>query len=228
MTTIGERIRAERESRQWTQEDLAKRAGIRQSFIGALETGMQQSSGYLPEIAHALEVDAHWLKTGLGNHGKCRAEELAAEYTVGRPDSIAVSVFDAEGSMGLGKAQPENDTVIGALQLSPTWVRQHLPAISSPANLAVLTAYGDSMEPTFQDGDMLLVDRGVLEVKLDAVYVLAHNNQLFIKRIQRRMNGDVVIKSDNTLYDPHVIENGERESIQVLGRVVWAWNGRKL
>lgn len=144
------------------------------------------------------------------------------------PNSIPVKVFDVEASMGLGKAQPENDTVVGTLQLNINWVRQQLPSISSPNNLAVMTAYGDSMSPTFSDGDMILVDRGVADVKLDAVYVLAFNNELFVKRIQRRMDGAVVIKSDNPLYDPHVVHNGERESLQVLGRVVWAWSGKKL
>lgn len=48
-----------------SQEALAKAAKIRQSFIGALEAGNQKTSGFLPEIAHALGVDAYWLKTGI-------------------------------------------------------------------------------------------------------------------------------------------------------------------
>lgn len=63
--TLGDRIARLRKAKEWTQEDLAKRAGIRQSFIGALEAGNQQTSGYLPEIARALGVDAYWLKTGM-------------------------------------------------------------------------------------------------------------------------------------------------------------------
>lgn len=62
--TVADRIRTLREAKGWSQEELAKNAKIRQSFIGALEAGAQQSSGYLPEIAQALGVDAFWLKTG--------------------------------------------------------------------------------------------------------------------------------------------------------------------
>lgn len=145
------------------------------------------------------------------------------------PEVVAVSVYGAEGSMGGGRVAPERDTIIGRMELSREWVRRNLPTISSPANLAVITAYGDSMEPTFRDGDILLVDRGVLDIKMDAVYVLGRNEELFVKRVQRRFkNGDIVIKSDNALFDPETVPAEEADSVRVLGRVVWAWNGKKL
>lgn len=154
---------------------------------------------------------------------------LGQQLSQTQADTVTVSVFDARASMGLGLAEPEHDTVVDHLRLTRAWVRTHLPTISSLESLAVLTAYGDSMTPTFSDGDILLVDRGVYDIKVDAVYVLALNNELYIKRIQRRItDGAVIVKSDNPLYDPVVVENGTREGLRVLGRVVWAWNGRKL
>lgn len=65
MSNLAARLKAERESRGWSQDDLAAKAKIRQSFIGALESKGQENSKYLPEIAHALGVDAYWLKTGI-------------------------------------------------------------------------------------------------------------------------------------------------------------------
>ena len=67
MKTLAKRIKDERDSKEWSESELARRAGIRQSFIGALETKGQQNSKFLPEIAHALGVDAYWLKTGKGS-----------------------------------------------------------------------------------------------------------------------------------------------------------------
>lgn len=66
MTTLAERLIAEREKQGLSQPELAAKAKISQSFIGALETGRQQSSGWLPEIAYALGLQAMWLKTGRG------------------------------------------------------------------------------------------------------------------------------------------------------------------
>ena len=74
MQTLAERLKQERTSQGWSQDDLAARAGVRQSFIGALEAGNQRSTGYLPEIANALGVDTYWLKTGKGRR---RARELS-------------------------------------------------------------------------------------------------------------------------------------------------------
>jgi phage repressor protein C with HTH and peptisase S24 domain len=84
------------------------------------------------------------------------------------------------------------------------------------------------MAPTFADGDLLLVDRGVSAIRLDAVYVIGLSGELFIKRLQRRLDGSVLMISDNKLYEPYEVGNGQREQLSVLGRVVWAWAGKKL
>ncbi len=41
MKPIAKRIKEAREAKRWSGTDLAKHAGIRQSFIGALESGAQ-------------------------------------------------------------------------------------------------------------------------------------------------------------------------------------------
>ncbi len=68
MTSLADRLKEERESKKLTQAELARRVGVkkRQSLISNIESGLYQSSPYLPEIAYALGVQAMWLKTGLG------------------------------------------------------------------------------------------------------------------------------------------------------------------
>lgn len=81
MKTLAERLIAEREAKGWSQPKLAHAAGISQSFIGALETGRQQSSAWLPEIAYALGLHALWLKTGKGPKTfQLTAEEPPSPY----------------------------------------------------------------------------------------------------------------------------------------------------
>jgi len=62
---LKDRMKQSREALGLTQAELAAKVGKKQSFIGNIEAGSRESSGYLPEIAHALGVDAYWLKTGI-------------------------------------------------------------------------------------------------------------------------------------------------------------------
>lgn len=67
MEILAKRLKRLREAKGWSQPELARRAKISQSFVGALESGAQNNSKVLPEIAHTLGVDCFWLKTGLGS-----------------------------------------------------------------------------------------------------------------------------------------------------------------
>lgn len=230
MNTLAKRLLFALNRSGLTKTDLWKGCGLSSGAISHWfrEDGTKELKGKnLICAAKILGVNSDWLSTGKGDITESDSGEYGVTLCQDK-NSVPIPIFDAEGSMGIGKALPDHDTVVGTIHLNETWVRRTLSSISSPKNLAVLSACGDSMSPTFNDGDLLLIDKGVAEINLDAVYVLAFNNELFVKRIQRRMDGSVVIKSDNPLYDPHIVQNGEREILHVLGRVVWAWNGKKL
>lgn len=210
------------------QSDLARALGESPQTVKNWESRGVSKKGLL-NAQRILGCSADWLEMGLGPMVAVGSKEPRASYAVAKPGVIEIPLMNAAGSMGLGRPAPDHETVVDVLRLSRDWVQSNLKSISSPANLAALSAYGDSMEPTFADGDILMVDRGVNSIRLDAVYVLQLHGELFIKRVQRRVtDGAVIIKSDNPVYEPAIISNGERESISVLGRVVWAWNGRKL
>lgn len=129
--------------------------------------------------------------------------------------------------MGHGIEQPSHENVVMSMVVDETWLRRHAN-FSNPDNLGILTGIGDSMQPTFEDGDPLLVDRAVNDVRLDAIYVLSLNDRLYIKRLQQRPDGAFVMISDNKSYESYVITDAEREKFQVLGRVVMVWNARKI
>lgn len=72
MTTLKERIiwaraqKSERDGMEFTQEDLAKKAGVTQGAIAHLESGRTASSREIVEIAYVLGVNARWLTYGKG------------------------------------------------------------------------------------------------------------------------------------------------------------------
>lgn len=144
-------------------------------------------------------------------------------------EMATVRISNASASMGLGIPTIDNEQSITSMQLTRSWINGHIKKITSVDDLAILTAYGDSMTPTFNDGDLLLVDRGIHHIDVDGVFVLQRRDELFVKRLQRRYkDGAIIIKSDNPLFGEEIVENGEREHLEVLGRVLWAWAGKKL
>jgi transcriptional regulator with XRE-family HTH domain len=142
-------------------------------------------------------------------------------------DTLRIPRPDAWASMGPGAPLADHVDIVEHLIVHLTPLRR-IASFSHPLNLRLLSAYGDSMEPTFKDGDLLLVDIGVTEIRIDAVYVLERDDELFVKRLQRRPDGTLLMISDNRNYAPYEIRDMEGERFSVRGRVVLAWNSRRL
>lgn len=207
------------------------------SYASQIRNGYREMGD---QIARRLEVafglpkgwmDQHHAQgngTGGTIRGSVEVGSVVTEFTPGAltPATYSIPALDVGGSMGAGRALPEYETVVGKLDVNQTWVRSQLPNITSPTNLRMITGYGDSMEGTYNDGDLLFVDTGVHEVRIDAVYVFAVNDELYVKRLQRRPDGTLTVISDNKKYEPYTIDH--RDKMRVIGRVVYAWNGRKL
>ena len=98
---------------------------------------------------------------------------------------------------------------------------------ASPSDkLSIIRVEGDSMAPTLNAGDDILVDLGDREDRLrDGVYVLRIDEALVVKRIALHPIGRrVTVQSDNPAYpDWPDCDLGE---LNCIGRVIWA--GRKL
>ncbi|MDN4590238.1 helix-turn-helix transcriptional regulator [Xenophilus aerolatus] len=141
-------------------------------------------------------------------------------------EHLSIPVLANAGSMGPGTEQMHDEVVVGRLTVSPQWVARTIKP-TALENLRFIHGYGDSMEPTFIDGDVLLVDVGVQDPKIDGVYVLEANDRIYIKRVRQRMDGAFEISSDNPTVKTVDVLNGTN-AVQVRGRVVWAWNGRKM
>lgn len=145
------------------------------------------------------------------------------------PDAVLVPILANCASMGPGEALLESDVIVGDLALSPHWVNQHIRP-QNPRELRFIHAYGDSMAPTFTDGDVLLVDTGLGARdphSREGVYVLQAGEKNFVKRVTPSFDGKLQVTSDNPSSKMVQVLNGDHQ-VKVIGRVVWAWNGKKL
>lgn len=229
METIGQRLKRLRESRGLSQGALASQAGLKsQGTIGNIERETRGYGDSVVDIARVLGVTPDYLRCNESDETSVAlpVAALTPSPSPGVP-VVHVPLLANAGSMGPGTDIQHDDILVGQIALSEQWVARRL----QPTNLNALRfihAYGDSMSPTFEDGDILLVDTGIKDPRIiDGVYVMAANDRVYIKRVRQRMDGVVEISSDNATVKTVDVLNGDHR-IDILGRVVWCWNGRKL
>jgi phage repressor protein C with HTH and peptisase S24 domain len=91
-------------------------------------------------------------------------------------------------------------------------------------NTEMIFASGDSMTPTIEGGDSLLIDRSKTDIYDGRIYCVRINGQLYAKRLQMIPPKTVKVISDNKeKYDPFYVDfaNGFDYDFQVIGEIRW-------
>lgn len=194
-----------------TSDLLHGRASFGEKVARSIEHAAGLPSGWLDEAQTASELRA----------------KPSAQVAHREGDELHVPLLAVSASMGPGIDSLHEEVIVGNLSLSPQWVSKAIPNMSKSQNLRFIHGYGDSMQPTFSDGDVLLVDAGATDVRADGIYVIEANDRLYIKRVRQRMDGSFEISSDNATVKTVDVLDGS-QAVRVLGRVVWVWNGKKI
>lgn len=140
----------------------------------------------------------------------------------GMPAVIAVPRLALGASAGQGSLD-EDEQAAGVMAFDARWLR-HLGV--RPQRVSIIRVDGESMAPTLNDGDDIMVDHDDDAGRLrDGVYVLRLDGVLMVKRVAMGpRRGWFSVVSDNPHYpdwadiDPALVD--------IVGRVVWS--GRRL
>lgn len=92
--------------------------------------------------------------------------------------------------------------------------------IPNPKFLKIFTASGDSMEPIIENGDVLLVDTSRTDFNNGGIFLLTIDNDWFVKRLRKRLSGELDIISDNNKYPIETFKANDAIEINVIGRIV--------
>lgn len=141
---------------------------------------------------------------------------------------VVIRQFETGGSMGTGIVLAEQPGVIKEWRVSERWAQENVHRITAVKNLAIVTGFGPSMQPLFNPGDPLLVDRGINRADVDGIYFFRVGEEGFVKQLQRIPTAQGLIlraKSYNALYDPFDITQGM--DFEVFARVVKVWRGEE-
>lgn len=218
MNTLGERIRAIRESKGLTQNDLAVRCGwdaAGQGRIGNYEKDRREPNlSDLRKIASALNVNLIELLEDPGSS----VAESGAPYA--SEDYVIIDQYTAAGSAGNGHMN-DHVEVSGGLAFKRSWLKKKG---LSPNSICVLYVRGDSMETTISDGDVVLIDTSQKEPHDNWIYVLRQDNDLLIKRLSKSLTGKWLIRSDNPdkrRFPDFDLTEHDLMNLTIVGRVVW-------
>lgn len=195
--------------------NLARAAKISSRMLGKYLAGdSDPSRSRLISIATAAGVQLQWLATGEGPMRPSDDDQAVPADGRDLDEYALVPRYAVEVSAGHG-AWPDQVDVVERLAFKRSWLvklglKEH--------NLVLVTARGDSMEPTFYDGDLLLVDVSQTGIVDGGVSVIRTDGLLLAKRLQAGFGDQVTVISDNPRYDRLTTT---KDQLRIVGRVVW-------
>jgi phage repressor protein C with HTH and peptisase S24 domain len=167
------------------------------------------SAANLMALARAGRVSVEWLATGAEAAQSAQAIARAVEHG----DFIFMPHNRIRFPSGHGGIL-RSDQVVDSIAFRAAWVKRRLNTESR--DLILIEVVGDSMAPTAEDSDLILANLAEPRFRQDGIYLLRHNGGLTVKRIQRRPDGKLLVRSDNPKYEAMVVSN-----VKIIGRVVW-------
>lgn len=203
-----------------TQQQLADFAGVSKGLVGQWFNG---STGLGAKPLSAFDkktrFSINWLTEGTGD--KYKTHVLPAITESESEDRIRFPRLNAEATCGAGTINDHYIEVVDYVTVASAWAREKLGGNLN--KIQVITARGDSMEPTIEDGDVMFVDTAIEAFEGDGLYLLWYIDGLKAKRLQSTVGGGLMIISDNSSYRTETVSGEDLNAVHIIGRIRGAW-----
>lgn len=190
---------------------VAQRWGIPQStLVSMLKSKSDPKLSVLDAICRHEHVSLSWLAYG---------EQKESVPVPPRPPVTYVEKFNIVASAG-GGAYIDEEKVADVYPFCTDYLKRYR---LSHADLCIIEARGDSMEPIILDGDDLIINRKEFDHHraLQGIHVLSIDGELRVKRLEFDVVRDGYrIVSDNKFYSEEFICRDDLHRIRVIGEVV--------
>jgi transcriptional regulator with XRE-family HTH domain len=233
---INHKIRQVRQQLRLSQKEMAEKLDLDQSYISDIERGKASISGNVLRLLHdILGISADWLISGKGSpfvkHSNASDVEVYVDPNVDlhqklhfvrgpesgleRPVGGVPVVQHSRAAAGLPVG-----TAAGELLEDMGWLQ--LPGLPlTHGQWVAVYADGESMQPTVQDGDLLVCRRleDALYLRQNTVCVVCTADNAIVKRV--RLKGTTLLmSSDNPSYEPYTLPGHEVTQLwEVIRRV---------
>jgi transcriptional regulator with XRE-family HTH domain len=157
-----------RKERGLSQEQLARRIGVRQNTIAAIESGTTKKSKYLPDIARVLQVDLADLDAA---EGAPRTPTIRGADLVGARDLPLYATVEAGEGAVVMSSDPVDE------------IRRPAPLATVKGAYGVIVS-GESMVPALRPGDIVLIHPHLPPKIEDICLFIGQKNGEFVATIK--------------------------------------------
>jgi phage repressor protein C with HTH and peptisase S24 domain len=206
-----DRIKELRTSLHLKQSEFAEKVEVSEQTVRDWEKGRNSpNKTSIKTISEVFGVNFDWLLTGEG--GMFIQPPLDPEK-----DFVYIPMFqDISAAAGSGATVPAIEVVSSRLAFRRDWIKEQGV---SPEDASVIHVVGDSMFPTLNTGDVLLVDRSQTRLYTDKIYVFREDGDIMVKRYKGRVGDVLILASDNPAISDKQLDLTANSD--VIGRVVW-------
>lgn len=120
--------------------------------------------------------------------------------------------------IGLAQAGGEGFFDDGGFPVGGSWDEISIPDIADP-NAYALEISGDSMEPVFRDGDVVIASPAAPVRRGDRVVVRINTGEVMAKQLMRQSARRIEVQSLNPMHQNYNFELGE---VTWMHRIIWA------
>jgi len=198
-------VSSEFNSKKIFDKDVADVLGISQMNFATMKKRNKVPFGELMDFCATRSISINWILYG-------QSPESLVEAT---NRFYMVKYFsDVNASAGGGADEQYEETQ--ELEIPEQFV-SILGGEKELKDIEAINVSGDSMEPTFSYNDIVFINRAKTDLQRGGVFTIRTDAGLFIKRVQKRIDGKIDIISDNQIYSTLTLEPHQ---LEVIGRVV--------
>lgn len=212
--STGQRIKDIKKELNLTVAELANRLSIKERTIGGYERNeAPPNQKFLNALIVKLHINANWFLTGLGSMFIYESEHTEEDcYNIPVRGEVTAS---------LGYGVTVYDESLTATYSISKKLANDLGINQNRTE--VIFAQGDSMLPTIEGGDSILVDHSRKEIHDGKIYCVRIDGQLYAKRLQKIPPATVRVVSDNEKYRSFEIDFAKELDFDfgIIGEVRW-------
>lgn len=200
-----------------TQTKMAELLRVSPDRIKSLVNGRAKglSMDEMKILVKEHNISAEWLITSEGDifAGEKNTPNLKNSFD---SEFAHIPVRNVIASAGSG-AQNDDEDVLYHFAYRRDWLKSRG---LYEKDLDVVVVRGDSMEPTISDSESVLINKAEIDPQDGHIYVIRSGDSLWVKRVQKLLDGSLSLISDNKAYAPMQLNLEATPDIQVVGKVV--------